>query len=132
VVRAAALRSLGQRGAQAFLPAIRELFGDHEQSGAVREAAVRALAQLCDRGSLEALTQSAQQLLGERRSPDEALVSTASVAALGRLHPADLAQRLEPLARVPGQPALGALVMAALQTSERCPLSADAGAARRP
>jgi hypothetical protein len=131
LVRAAALRSLGQRGAQAFLPAIRELFADPEESGAVREAAVRALAQLCDRGSLEPLTESAHQLLAERLPPDEALVATASVAALGRLHPADLAQRREPLARVHGQPALGALVMAALQAPERCSLSPRVGSAPR-
>jgi HEAT repeats len=129
VVRAAALRSLGQRGAQAFLPVVRERFADRKESATVREAAARALAQLCDRSSLEALTQSAHQLLGERPSPDDALLATASVAALGRLHPADLAQRLEPLARVNGQPALGALVTAALQAPDRCPLSSAVGVA---
>jgi len=131
VVRSAALRALGQRGAQAFLPALRERFADPEETAGVRASAVQALAQLCDRASLEAFTLAAHQLLGGRSSPDAALVGTAAVAALGRLHPADLMQRLEPLARARSQPALGALVMAALQATDRCPFAPAPGAAAR-
>jgi hypothetical protein len=131
VVRSAALRALGQRGAQAFLPALRERFADTRESAGVRASAAQALAQLCDRTSLEPFTLVAHQLVGERPSPDDALLGTAAVAALGRLHPADLAQRLEPLARVRKQPALSALVLAALQAPDRCPLAPVSGAARR-
>jgi HEAT repeat protein len=130
LVRSAALRALGQRGAQPFLPAIRERFADAEESGGVRASAAQALAQLCDRGSLDAFTLAARDLLGAR-STDAALVGTASIAALGRLHPADLQQRLEPLARVSNQPALRALVLAALETTDRCPLSAAGSASQR-
>jgi hypothetical protein len=123
VVRSAALRALGQRGAQAFVPAIRDRFADAEESAGVRASAAQALAQLCDRGSLDALTLGARELLGEHPSSDEALLASASIAALGRLHPADLQQRLEPLARVRNRPALRALVLAALETTDRCPLA---------
>ncbi|HEU4583487.1 MAG TPA: HEAT repeat domain-containing protein [Polyangiaceae bacterium] len=130
LVRSAALRALGQRGAQPFLPAIRERFADAEESGGVRASAAQALAQLCDRGSLDAFTLAARDLLGSR-STDAALVGTASIAALGRLHPADLQQRLEPLARASNQPALRALVLAALEATDRCPLAPVGSAAQR-
>jgi len=131
VVRSAALRALGQRGAQSFVPAIRERFTDAEESGGVRAAAAQALAQLCDRGSLDAFTRGARELLGEQHSSEAALVGAASIAALGRLHPADLQQRLEPLARVHNRPALSALVAAALEATDRCPLAPAGTAPRR-
>ena len=130
-MRSAALRALGQRNAQPFLPAIRERFADVEEAGGVRASAAQALAQLCDRGSLDAFTLAARDLLGARPSSDAALVGTASIAALGRLHPADLQQRLEPLVRVSNQPALRALVLAALETTERCPLASAGRPAQR-
>jgi HEAT repeats len=129
-VRAASLRALGRRGASAFLPAVRERFADPEEGAAVRAAAAQALAELCDRSSLEALTRATQELLGERPSSDAALLGGAAVAALGRIHPADLAQRLAPLAARGNQPALAQLVQAALQTSERCPLTPRVDTAR--
>jgi hypothetical protein len=94
----------------------------------VRASAAQALAALCDQGSLQALTEAASRLLGERPSADEMLVGTAAVTALGQLRPADLARRLEPLSRARNKPVLGQLATAAQQLPSRCPERASSTA----
>lgn len=125
LVRAATLRALGQRGARRYLPELRERFSDDEEQAAVRAAAAQALAQLCDAASLPALTEAAQALLAERSDADDMLIGSAAVAALGRLHPPDLSQRLAGLVAARQRPALGQLAVAALQTTERCRAAAS-------
>jgi len=127
-VRSAALRALGRRGASGQLPAIRARFGDAEEAPEVRASAAQALAALCDQGSLDALTEAVSRVLGERPSADDMLVGTAAVSALGQLHPADLARRLEPLSRARNKPVLGQLATAAQQLPSRCPQAANSAA----
>jgi HEAT repeat protein len=120
LVRAAALRALGQRGALGYLPELRERFNDEEELPSVRAAAAQALGQLCDGAALPALTETAQALLVEPADADAMLVGSAAIAALGRLHPPDLERRLAGFAQARQRPALVQLAAAALQTTERC------------
>ncbi|MEY4544044.1 MAG: hypothetical protein RL685_239 [Pseudomonadota bacterium] len=122
LVRAAVLRALGRRGARAYVPALRERLDDDEELASVRAAAAQALAELCDVESLPTLTEAAQLLLGERSDVDDMLVGSAAIAALGRLHPPDLEQRLAGFAAARHRPVLGQLAAAALQTPAHCPL----------
>jgi hypothetical protein len=119
-VRAAALRSLGQRGTRSAAAAIAERLRDEKEAPAVRAAAARALGDLCDASQLDELTRAARALLAERPSPDDVTLGSAALAALGRLHPADLEQRLAPFADVKARPALEQMVDAARNVGERC------------
>jgi HEAT repeat protein len=119
-VRAAALRGLGQRGTRSAAAAIAERLRDAKEAPAVRAAAARALGDLCDMSQLDELTRAAQALLSERPSPDDVTLGSAALAALGRLHPADVEQRLAPFTDVKARPALEQMVEAARNTAERC------------
>lgn len=119
-VRAAALRGIGQRGYRAAVPSIVERLRDPQEAPAVRASAARALGDLCDTSQLDELTRAAQALLADRPAPDDVSVGTAALGALGRLHPADLEQRLRPFADVKSRPALEQMVEAARNTAERC------------
>lgn len=131
VVRAAALRALGQRGARGYLPELRERFSDEEELASVRAAAAQALAQLCDAAALPALTEAAQALLGERSDADDMLIGSAAIAALGRLHPPDLERRLAGFAQARQRPALVQLAAAALHTTERCGAAVGSNVSQR-
>ena len=123
-VRSLGLRALGQRGARSQQPAIVARFRDPDEAAPVRAAAARALADLCDPSLLDELTQAAWKMLAERPSPDDVLVGSAAVAALGRLAPADLEQRLAPLGRAQAHPSLERLLRSARQVPNRCTASA--------
>jgi hypothetical protein len=69
---------------------------------------------------LDELTRASRALLADRPSPDDVTLGSAALAALGRLHPADLDQRLGPLAAVKSRPALALMVEAAREGVERC------------
>jgi hypothetical protein len=122
-VRADALRGLGARGARSALPEIAARLRDGEEAPVVRAAAASALARMCDASQLDELTRLSRALLAERASPDDVAIGGAALAALGRLAPADLGQRLAPFAGVKGRPALAAMVDAAQRTEERCNVS---------
>ncbi|HTV18786.1 MAG TPA: HEAT repeat domain-containing protein [Polyangiaceae bacterium] len=119
-VRAAALRGLGQRGTRSAVAAIAERLRDANEAPTVRAAAARALGDLCDSTELDALTRAAQALLAERPAPDDVTLGSAALAALGRLHPADLAQRLAPFADMKGRPVLEQMVEAARHAPRQC------------
>jgi len=119
-VRAAALRGLGQRGTRSAAAAIAERLRDVKEVPSVRAAAARALGDLCDASELDELTRAARALLADRPSPDEVTLGSAALAALGRLRPADLEQRLAPFAAVKGRPVLEQMVEAARNTPARC------------
>jgi hypothetical protein len=129
-VRSAALRGLGQRGARAALAPIAERFRDPREVPAVRGAAARALADLCDSSQLDELTRAARALLADRPSPDAVAVGGAALAALGRIAPADLEQRLAPFRDLKSRPVLEQMVEAARQGGERCSASAPPSSAR--
>lgn len=119
-VRAAALRGLGHRGARSAAHAIAERLRDVKETPAVRAAAASALGDLCDASQLDELTRAARALLADRPSPDDVTLGSAALAALGRLHPADLEKRLAPFADVKARPALEQMVEAARNAERRC------------
>jgi HEAT repeat protein len=119
-VRGAVLRSLGQRGTRSASSAIAARLRDTEEVPAVRAAAARALGDLCDASQLDELTRAARALLADRPSPDHVTLGAAALAALGRIAPPDLRQRLAPFDAVQSRPALEQMVRAARDTRERC------------
>lgn len=102
-VRAHVIIALGEHHASSDLGKIRERLLNEEEYPMVRAAAAQALAALCDTSSLDALTRYAQKLIDPMASPQDHMVGSAALLALGEMHPADLAQRLEPL-RAKGAP----------------------------
>jgi hypothetical protein len=122
-VRAAAVRGLGRRRVRSALPQIAELFKDSAEVPVVRAAAAHALADACDQRQIDALTRAAHALLADRPAPDDVLVGSAALSALGRLAPVDLEQRLLPFRKVQGRPALEQWVDAARNADERCSAS---------
>ncbi|HYQ03967.1 MAG TPA: HEAT repeat domain-containing protein [Polyangiaceae bacterium] len=102
-VRAHVIVALGEHHVSADLDKIRKRLLDEEEYPMVRAAAAQALAAFCDVSSLDALTRYAQKLIDPMASPQDHMVGSAALLALGEMHPADLAKRLEPL-RAKGAP----------------------------
>jgi HEAT repeat protein len=102
-VRAHVIVALGEHHASSELAKIRGRLLDEEEFPMVRAAAAQALAALCDTSSLDALTRYAIKLVDPMANAQEHMVGAAALLALGDLHPADLAKRLEPL-RAKGAP----------------------------
>ncbi len=96
-VRAPVIEALGRRRAVAYAPALRERVEDKKEALEVRVAAASALGRMCDAGSIDLLTRYAQKLADPFSDADVRAIGPAAVAALGRLHPPDLKQRLAPL-----------------------------------
>jgi len=95
VVRRALARSLAHYGGESVVEELRERMHD-DDSFEVRAEATLSLGKLCDRGSLQDITQSAQSLttaMGD--GPIE--LGLASVSALAYLKPVDLKERIAPL-----------------------------------
>ncbi len=102
-VRAHVIVALGEHHQSAELGKIRARLLDEEEYPMVRAAAAQALAALCDTSSLDALTKYAHKLVDPMANDQDHIVGSASLLALGDMHPADLAKRLEPL-RAKGAP----------------------------
>lgn len=96
-VRAPAVVALGHRHATKHAATVRERLEDDEEVPEVQGAAALALGLLCDRASLDALTDRAQKLSDPMLSPEARAVSVMALGALSRIHPADLAERVKPL-----------------------------------
>ncbi len=92
-VRRPAVLSLGLMGGRGHIDVVRTAFRE-DPDPYVQAAAAAALGQLCDRSMLDELTTSARVLSRLGASEHAAIVGRASLAALGRLKPADLEQRL--------------------------------------
>ncbi|EYF04992.1 HEAT repeat domain-containing protein [Chondromyces apiculatus] len=95
-VRGEALDALGARRAIAHRDVVRARAEEPEELTEVRARALLALGEMCDRDSIALFTTLAQRArtpMGER---DERL-GQAAIAALSRIHPADLNKRLAPL-----------------------------------
>lgn len=122
-VRGAAAWSLGHRGAKAWAPDIRNMAENSEEKVTLRIAAVQALGMLCDKDSVDTLTKFAQRS-ADPYSPEAASgLGAASMAALSRIHPPDLNERLQPL--VTGQgvaPHIRAAAQASMATKGQCSL----------
>ena len=115
VVRLEAAQALGERRGEGN-PALQARLADLDEEMEVRAAAAWALGARCDSSAVERLTELVQRAPG---NDAEVTLLAAAVAALGRLHPVDLAQRLGPLGR--GDAGMERLVKLALSESRRCP-----------
>ena len=102
-VRAHVIIALGAHHASSELEKIRARLVDEEEYPMVRAAAAQALASLCDTKSLDTLTKYAHKLVDPLANPQDHLVGSAALLALGDMHPADLETRLKPL-RAKGSP----------------------------
>jgi HEAT repeat protein len=95
-VRGPALDGLGAHHARAHVDAIRARQDDPAEDLEVRARAILALGSLCDAGAAATWTKLSLAARAPTDDRDRRL-GVAAVAALGELHPADLAQRLAPL-----------------------------------
>ena len=98
-VRAAAAESLGLRRSPGAADPLRDLLDDREQPVEVRRAVALSLGALCDAKSLDLLDKLARRLADPLSSVEDRAIGEASLYALVRIHPADLEQRLAPLAK---------------------------------
>ena len=114
VVRAAAARALDDMPTEATLSVLRRSL-QKDESTIVRAEVARSLGQVCDRASLDALTRLANGLRQGAREEADVRVGLAAAAAVARMAPDEVEERLEPLFRsdVPG--VLRARVEAAIE-----------------
>ena len=97
-VREAVVGALAAHGDVGAAKGIRARLEDEHESLEVRLAATRALAALCDRASTDLLQKLAARAALPMATDEDIQLGFAAAEALGRLHPADLAARLAPLA----------------------------------
>jgi HEAT repeat protein len=97
-VRETVIAALAAHGDARATKGIRARLEDEHETLEVRLAAVKALAALCDHESIELLTKTARRAPLPMGSDEDIQLGYAAAEALGRLHPADLAVRLAPLA----------------------------------
>lgn len=118
--QAALIDALSERGEPAARPVVRAALVDPKRPPEVRARAVRGAALLCDAEAIDALVSLAQKGAQPTANDGERVLAGASIVALGRLHPPDLAARLAFL-RGPGVPApLAGAARAALDDKDVC------------
>lgn len=100
-VRAAAAESLGLRRSPGAAPKLRDMLDDREEPVEVRRAAALSLGALCDAGSVDLLDKLSRRIADPMSSADDRALGEAALYGLLRIHPADLEQRLAPLAKAP-------------------------------
>lgn len=98
LVRAEMMKTLGARRASVAEPVVAERAFDEKETADVRVRAIEALGALCARDQLPALSELAMRGQAPVFEADRKL-AVASITALGRLRPADLAARLASLTR---------------------------------
>jgi HEAT repeat protein len=118
-VRVGAVAALGQRGARSVSRALRDRLVDEQEALPVRTAAATALGRICAEEAADDLARYVRLLVDPTAGERQSLGSNA-VAALGRLHPPDLARRLAPLLDPKAPPAARAAARAALRRPRRC------------
>jgi hypothetical protein len=118
-VRGRALDGLGAHHAVAHVEAIRARQDDAAEDVEVRARAILALGSLCDRKSLAQWTKLARAAKTPADDRDKRL-GGAAIAALGEVHPADLAERLAPLAEKDAPQVLREMVKVALAGQSSC------------
>jgi HEAT repeat protein len=119
-VRAPAVVALGHRGATKHAGAVRERLDDDEETPEVQGAAALALGLLCDRESIDVLTDRARKLSDPMLSPEARAVSVMALGALSRIHPSDLAERVKPLRAKNAPVTARAAADAALRSPGHC------------
>lgn len=118
-VRGTALDGLGAHQARTYAEAVRERATLAEEMPDVRARALLALGAMCDRDSLDLLTKVSARAASLSSEVDRRL-GAAAIAALGDLHPADLARRLAPLTGKQAPVLVREMAKAALSAAPAC------------
>jgi hypothetical protein len=119
-VRRAAVLAVGARRVTAAAGVVRDRFQDRKELDSVRAAAALSLGMMCDAASADALTEQAVRLVSPTADETERRVAESALAALGLLHPADLARRVAPLSAKTAPGPMRRLAAAALAAKGRC------------
>ena len=119
-VRASVLVALGQRRVATATRPVRKRLLDGKEAARVRIAAAKSLGSLCDPAAVDALTRVARRLADPHDSSSARKAAPAAVAALGRLQPPDLRERLAPLLAKDAPPVAREAAQAALEPKSRC------------
>jgi HEAT repeat protein len=98
-VRAASAESLGARRVTAAAEALRDRLEDPREHFEVRRASAAALGALCDRDSTDTLWKLVRRVDDPMATVEERALGEASLAALARIAPPDLEEKLDPLRR---------------------------------
>ena len=121
LVRSHAIDALGHR--QAFAQGSRILghFKSRDENFTVRLSAARALGWLCYADAVSALSDRARTLKDPMLDAEQRSLAGVSLAALSRIHPANLRELLSPLlAEKSGAPSVKRMAESALLATERC------------
>lgn len=105
LVKVAAAESAASRKLTTAGEALLDLFSNKKERYEVRLAAARALGDVCYDRAIDALTDSAKTLRAPGSDPSDRAVAAGALDALAKLHPRDLASRLEPLLEGKSTPA---------------------------
>lgn len=105
LVKVAAAESSATRKLTTAGEPLLDLFSNKKERYEVRIAAARALGDVCYDRALDALTDSARSLKAPGADPRDRAVASSALDALAKLHPNDLAARLEPLLNGKSTPA---------------------------
>ena len=118
-VRGRAIDALGAHKATAYAEPLRKRALLADESLEVRTRAVLALAEMCDKGSLELWTRLAAKSVKPVDERDRRL-GAAAVAALSVFHPSDLAQRLSTLLGKDAPPGVSEMAKSAIAAQGAC------------
>jgi hypothetical protein len=119
-VRGRVIDALGARKATLHAPLLRARAMVVEESLDLRARSVLALAEMCDKGSVDLFTKLAENAVKPKDERDRRL-GAAAVAALSVVHPDDLERRLAPLLAKDAQPGLNEMAKAAIASERGCP-----------
>jgi len=122
-VRQPVAAALGRRRVTAAAKPLRRRLTDRDETVGVRAAAAGALAAVCDPAALDPLTRLARRFADPQDQSAERGVAPAAVAALGKLHPTDLQDRLAPLLAAGAPAPAAAAARAALAAPAQCALA---------
>ena len=121
LVRSHAIDALGHRQAFAQAPKILERFESRDEQVKVRMSAARALGWLCHQKSISALTDRALTLKDPMLDAEQRSLAGVSLAALSRIHPANLRDLVKPLLNDQKVvPSVRRVAQSALDGTERC------------
>jgi HEAT repeat protein len=118
-VRGRVIDALGAHKDLPHAPLLRARAMIAEESLDLRARSVLALAEMCDKGSIDLWTTLAQNAVKPKDERDRRL-GAAAVAALSVVHPADLAQRLAPLLAKDAPPGLNEMAKGAIASEKGC------------